>query len=67
MTPLQLIAASAPLDLRRGSKTLEFYNVERVRGYLENNLGASRKEVIHALGLDHRVVAKAIRIIRGRQ
>ena len=51
-----------PLNLRPGSKELEAFNVERVRGYLERNLGC--KEVIHALCLHPRTVAKAIKIIR---
>jgi hypothetical protein len=52
------------LNLRPGTKELEAFNVERVRGYLQRNLGCKKKEVIHALGLDPRTVAKAIRIIR---
>ena len=52
------------LNLRPGSKELEAFNVERVRGYLECNLGCKKKEVIHALGLHPRTVAKAIKIIR---
>jgi hypothetical protein len=53
------------LNLRPGSKELEAFNVERVRGYLECNLGC-KKEVIHALGLHPRTVAKAIKMIRAR-
>ncbi|MEY9168870.1 hypothetical protein ACVII1_000201 [Bradyrhizobium elkanii] len=52
------------LNLRPGSKELEAFNVERVRGYLECNLGCTKKEVIRALGLNPRTVAKAIKIIR---
>ncbi|MGY3484701.1 hypothetical protein ACVW1C_002584 [Bradyrhizobium sp. USDA 4011] len=52
------------LNLRSGSKELEAFNVERVRGYLRRNLGCKKKEVIHALGLNPRTVAKAIKIIR---
>ncbi|MBR0716532.1 hypothetical protein [Bradyrhizobium liaoningense] len=52
------------LKLRPGSKELEAFNVERVRGYLKRNLGCKKKEVIQALGLDPRTVAKAIKIIR---
>lgn len=52
------------LNLRPGSKELEAFNVERVRGYLKRNLGCKKKEVIHALGLNPRTVAKAIKIIR---
>jgi hypothetical protein len=62
MTPLENIAARAPLDLR--GSTLEMFNVERVRSYLERNLGCSKKEIIEALDLHPRTVAKAIRIIR---
>jgi hypothetical protein len=47
------------LNLRPGSKELEVFNVER-------NLGCKKKEVIHALGLHPRTVAKAIKIIRAR-
>jgi hypothetical protein len=54
------------LNLRPGSKELETFNVERVRGYLERSLGCKRKEVIHALDLHPRTVAKAIKIIRAR-
>jgi len=53
------------LNLRPGSKELEAFNVERVRGYLKRNLGCKKKEV-HALGLNPRTVAKAIKIIRAR-
>jgi hypothetical protein len=53
------------LNLRPGSKELEAFNVERVRGYLKRNLGCKKKEVVHALGLSPRTVAKAITIIRG--
>jgi hypothetical protein len=52
------------LNLRPGSKELEAFNVERVRGDLKCNLGCKKKEVIHALGLHPRTVAKAIKIIR---
>lgn len=51
--------------LTRGTKEVEAHNVERVRAYLATNLGCSRKEVIRALGLNSRTVAKAVRIIRG--
>ena len=65
MIGLQQISLRAPLEFTR-HKPLEFYNVERVRSYLENNLGCSRKEVIRALDLNPRTVAKAIKIIRGQ-
>jgi hypothetical protein len=35
-----------------------------VCGYLERNLGCKKKEVIHALCLHPRTVAKAMKIIR---
>jgi hypothetical protein len=54
------------LNLRPGSKELEAFNVERVRGYLKRNLGCKKKEVIHVLGLHPRTVAKAIKMIRAR-
>lgn len=60
MTP----APETTLRLFPGSKDLEAFNVERVRGYLEHNLGCSRKEVIGALRLHPRTVAKAIAKIR---
>lgn len=59
-------AAGVTLELRRGTRDLELFNIERVRGYLERNLGCSRKEVVAALRLHPRTVAKAIKIIRGR-
>ena len=65
MHGIDRIAAFAPLDLRRGSEDLKFYNTERVRGYLEKNLGCSRKEAGRALDLDYRVVSRAIIAIRG--
>lgn len=65
MTPLQQIAARAPLDLR--GATLEAFNVERVRGYLENHLGCSQKETARATNLNRRTVAKAVRIIRNEK
>lgn len=52
------------LELRPGTKDLEAFNIERVRGFLERNLGCSRKEVIGALRLHPRTVAKAITRIR---
>lgn len=55
MTP----APETTLRLLRGSK-----DRDRVRGYLEHNLGCSRKEVIGALCLHPRTVAKAIAKIR---
>jgi len=64
MVEAVMITSSNHLNLYRGSKELEFYNVERVRGFLESNLGCTKKEVIHALNLNPRTVAKAIKIIR---
>jgi len=61
---LEFCAAIEALNLRPGSKELEAYNVERVRGYLECNLGSEKKEVIYALGLHPRTVAKVIKVIR---
>ena len=63
--PLEFCTIEA-LNLRPGSKDLEAFNVERVRGYLQRNLGCTKKEVIHALGLNPRTVAKAIKTIRAR-
>jgi len=60
---LEQIAATMPFVNKQ--KLVECYNIERVRSYLERNLGCSRKEVIGALDLHPRTVAKAIRIIRG--
>ena len=65
MRGIDRISAFAPLDLRPGSDDLKFYNTERVRGYLEQNLGCSKKEVIRALELNGRTVSRAIRAIRG--
>jgi hypothetical protein len=62
-----MIVSSTQLNLYRGSKDLEFHNVERVRSFLENNLGCTKKEVVFALNLHPRTVAKAIKIIRGQQ
>ncbi len=58
--------SGAVLDLRPGSKDLAFFNIERVRSFLERNLGCSKKEVIRATNLNPRTVAKAIKIIRGK-
>jgi hypothetical protein len=58
-------SAVEALSLRVSSKELEVFNVERVRSY-ERNLCCRKKEVIHALDLHPRTVAKAIRIIRAR-
>ncbi len=58
--------SGAVLDLRPGSKDLAFFNIERVRSFLERNLGCSKKEVIRATNLNLRTVAKAIKIIRGK-
>lgn len=66
MHGIALIAARAPLEFRRGTPALRLYNVERVRSYLERNLGAGRKEVAGRLGLDVRTVSSAIKTIRGR-
>lgn len=54
-------------SLTRGTKEVEAFNVARVGKYLARNLGCSKKEVCHALGLNARTVAKAVRIIRGQQ
>jgi hypothetical protein len=48
-------------------KEIEFRNVERVREYLEKNLGCMNKEVQNALNLHPRTVAKAIKIINGKK
>lgn len=58
-------AVAKPLP--SGSQELKAHNIERVRAYLTANLGCSRKEVIHALNLDSRTIARAVRIIRGIQ
>lgn len=50
--------------LRKGSKALEFYNIERVRRFMERNLGCRLNEIEYALNLNPRTVAKAVRIIR---
>ncbi len=62
-----VLATCAPVLLPTAltGATLRDFNVERVRGYLERNLGCSRKEVIKMLALHPRTVAKAIRKIRG--
>lgn len=44
---------------------IEAENANRVRDYLMAHLGCSKKEVCHALELQPRTVAKAVRIIRG--
>lgn len=64
MSGIDLIARRAPLVFQ--GKELALYNIERVRSYLENNLGCSRKEVCRELDLCTRTVSKAIRIIRGQ-
>jgi hypothetical protein len=58
--------SSIPLNLHPGSKDLEFYNIERVRSFLEDNLGCKKKEVICALNLNPRTVAKASKSSEGR-
>lgn len=50
----------------KGTEMLRLYNVERVRGYLERNLGCSNKECATALRLNRRTVARAIATIRGK-
>ena len=65
MRGIDRISAFAPLDLRPGTDTLKFYNTERVRGYLEQNLGCTNKEAARALDIDARTVSRAIRAIRG--
>jgi hypothetical protein len=50
----------------KSKRHIELHNIERVRTYLENNLGCIQKEVCNALELDRRTVAKAIKIIRSQ-
>ena len=66
MRGFELIASRSPVYMSFGNNTklLEAHNIERVRSYLERNLGCSRKEVMCGVGLSSRTVAKAIRIIR---
>lgn len=65
MRGIDLLAGFAPLDETPDLQELRaLHNVERVRSYLERNLGCSKKEVIRALDLHPRTVAKAIKIIR---
>lgn len=54
-------------DRRQDMKDLEAFNIERVRSYLERNLGCTRKEVMRALRLSSHTVAKAVKVIRGQQ
>lgn len=62
-----LKTALGPLILRSGSPELKRYNIERVRGYLERNLGCTQKEVQRALNLSHHTVQKAVASIREEQ
>jgi DNA-binding NarL/FixJ family response regulator len=45
----------------------EAHTTERVRSYLEKNLGCSRKECARALGLTDRTISRHVRIIRSQQ
>lgn len=68
MKPLEKIKARADFSLDFSDQQLvEMYNVERVRSYLEKNLGCTQHEVIGATGLNRRTVRKAIKIIRGQE
>lgn len=55
-------------DLRGGrgvsGETLRLFNMERVRGYLERNLGCSQKECARALNLSARTISDHVRRIR---
>lgn len=66
MRGIDRISAFAPLDLTTRGETLALHNVERVRSFLEENLGCKQKEVVRELDLSRRTVGKAIKIIRGQ-
>lgn len=54
------------IDLNRAADK-KYYNLERVRSYVEKNgtMGwGSKKKIAHELGLDPRIVAKALRTIQ---
>jgi transcriptional regulator with GAF, ATPase, and Fis domain len=57
-----------PADLRGGrgisGETLRLFNLERVRSYLEQNLGCTQKQAARALGLAPRTVGSHVRRIR---
>lgn len=63
-----ITAFAPPESGRRGVNMIdvERQNVERVRGYLQENLGCMQVEVCRALDLNPRTVSKAIKIIRGK-
>lgn len=44
-------------------KMLETYNIERVRGFVEENPGCMIKAIYHSLDLHPRTVVKALKII----
>lgn len=66
-SPTPLIIMSNPLFRIPAHVYTEAHNTERVRSYLEKNLGCTNKECGHALGLDHRTVSRHIKIIRAQQ
>ena len=53
-----------PEDLKNNRELTKLYNREKVRDFLEKNLGAKRKEVTHATGLSPNTVSRAIAAIR---
>lgn len=57
--------ALGPLVLRGAE--LKRYNIERVRSYLEKNLGCSRKEIERDLNLSPHTVHKAVAAIRAER
>lgn len=65
MALLHVPACKTYIDLRRAADK-KFYNIERIRSYVEKNglSWGSKKKIAHELGLDPRIVAKALRTIQ---
>lgn len=61
------IIMSNPFFSIPGRVYTEAHNTERVRSYLEKNLGCSQKECAAALRLTPHTVARHIKIIRAQQ
>lgn len=65
MALLHVPACKTYIDLQRASDR-KFYNIERIRSYVEKNglSWGSKKKIAHDLKLNYRTVAKALTIIQ---
>lgn len=63
---IDLMSAFVPSDFEPARETLELFNIERVRSYVEKNPHSLNKQIAFALDLHLRTVAKALKVIRSQ-